>query len=450
MSIKHGETTNHLLSRIPTEKEIPEQLGKYLLHKEIGRGTCGVVYRAYDPFVNRDVAIKLAMSDTAFDASSSLQENREFFAEAHAAGMLHHPHIVSVFDAGMEDGFSYIVMEYVDGETLSSFTRATGKNLSVNQVVDVIFKCAKALDYSHKRGVLHRDIKPSNIMLTDDGVTKIMDFSIAEILQGNARVKPENVMGSPAYMAPEQLRRQELGPAADLYSLGAVMYHLLASEPPYSATDMKGLFEKVKYEPPPRLADRRPDLPDILCSVCDRLLIKDPDLRFQSGNELALQLTRIYNKLSFADRQISRSENRDSIRSLRFFAEFEEGEIDEILTASSMLSFHAGDTIIREGDIDNAFYIIAVGRASVQKGHKEMMALGKGDVFGEIGFLTAAKRTASVVAVTEVLALKVNAVAMEQVSESCQLRYYKVFCETLIYRLSMTSAKLSAQKTEAG
>lgn len=446
MSKTHGDTTNHLLSRIPTDKEIPEQLGKYLLQKEIGRGTCGVVYRAYDPFVNRDVAIKLALSDTSFDPSSSLQENREFFAEAHAAGMLHHPHIVSVFDAGIVDGFSYIVMEYVDGDTLARYTKASGKNLTVNQIVDVVFKCAKALDYSHKRGVLHRDIKPSNIMLTDDGVAKIMDFSIAEMLQGNSRVKPESIMGSPAYMAPEQLRRQELGPTADLYSLGAVMYHLFANEPPYSAADMRGLFELVKYAPPPRLAERRPDLPEVLTLVCDRLLSKDPDLRFQSGGDLAIQLTRIYNQLSFADRQISRSENRDSLRNLRFFAEFEEGEIDEILSASTMLTFHAGDTIIREGDIDNAFYIIAVGRATVKKGAKEMMPLGKGDVFGEIGFLTAAKRTASVVAVTEVLALKVNAVSMEQVSQACQLRYYKVFCETLIYRLSMTSAKLSAQR----
>lgn len=428
---------------IPNSSQIPDQLGKYLLQEEIGRGTCGVVYKAYDPFVARDVAMKLALSDTALDPTESMQQNREFFAEAHAAGMLHHPHIVSVFDAGVEDSISYIVMEYVEGGTLSEFVRDKGA-MPVNQAVDVVFKCAKALDYSHKRGVLHRDIKPGNIMLADDASTaKIMDFSIAEMLQGNT-IRPETVVGSPAFMSPEQVRRQDMGPSSDLYSLGAVLYYILAGEPPFIAHDIRRLLDMVKSLPATNLQEKNKNIPESVARVVSKLLDKNPDNRYQSGQDLAAELTRINTQLTQQERQLSRTESRDSLRRLRFFDEFEDAEIDEFMTASSMLSFHAGEVIIKEGEIDNAFYIVVVGSVSVSKGGTNMMTLGKGDVFGEIAFLTATRRTATVRAESEVLALKINAAAMDQVSDQVQLRYYRVFCENLIYRLSITSAKLSA------
>ncbi len=429
--------------RIPSQKQIPDQIGKYLLQKEIGRGTCGVVYTAYDPFVARDVAIKLAITESSMDPGESIQQNREFFAEAHAAGMLHHPHIVSVFDAGVEEGISYIVMEFIDGQTLAELCRVDG-GIPVDQAVDILFQCAKALDYSHRRGVLHRDIKPGNIMYSKDGTAKIMDFSIAEVMQGEVRLRPDAVVDSPAFMSPEQVRKQDMRPSSDLYSLGAVAYYLLCGEPPFVAQDIKSLLEMVKLAPPPDPRLKRPELPEVLVDIVMRLLQKDPEVRYQTGQELAADLSRLHSRLREADRQINRSENRDSLRRLRFFNQFDDEQIDEFLNASSMLSFRPGDTIIREGNIDNAFYIIVVGQVKVSKGGKELMTLSKGDVFGEIAFLSAVKRTATVDAQTEVLALKINAAAMEQVSEGCQLQYYKVFCETLIYRLSVTSAKLSA------
>ena len=438
-----GSTSKNRPAHIPTREQIPEQVGKYLLQKEIGRGTCGVVYTAYDPFVARDVAIKLAVTESSMDPSESVQQNREFFAEAHAAGMLHHPHIVSVFDAGVEEGISYIVMEYVDGQTLSELIRGP-EDVSIEQVVDVIFQCAKALDYSHKRGVLHRDIKPGNIMFSRDGVAKIMDFSIAEVLQGEMRLRPESVVGSPAFMSPEQVRKGEMGASSDLYSLGAVMYFMLCGEPPYVAQDIRRLLEMVKLAPVPDPRNRHPDLPDLLVEILLKLLAKQPEDRFQSGQELANELSRLHTSLRETEHRINRAENRDSLRRLRFFDQFTDAQIDEFMHASNMLSFRPGDTIIREGNIDNAFYIVVVGQVRVSKGGKELMTLGKGDVFGEIAFLSAVKRTATVDAATEVLALKISATAMEQVSDGCQLQYYKVFCETLIYRLSVTSAKLSA------
>lgn len=422
----------------------PEKIGKYEIRGELGRGSCGVVYRGFDPFVQRDVAIKVARQDPSkLSGASTAQTHASFFTEARAAGMLQHPHIVALYDAGAEGDLNYIVMEYINGDTLLPLCRKKGPRATVDQVLDVAFKCAKALDYSHSKGVLHRDIKPSNIMITQDGVPKIMDFSIAEINAQPAAMS--GVVGSPMYMSPEQVRAEPLGAPSDLYALGAVMFHLLTGEAPFYAEEVQRLFELIKTQPAPPLSVIRPELPPQLCEIVERLLRKDPAERYQTGADLALALARLHDKLKNAEKQVTRRENRDSLRRLRFFDSFSDEEIDEIINASSMVTFQPGQTIIEEGALENTFYLLAVGSAEVRKNNKTLHTLKKGDCFGEIGFLTAAKRTATVVATTQTLVLKANATLMEQLSQDCQLRFYKVFVETLIYRLSVTSAKLSAK-----
>ncbi|MFA5941263.1 MAG: serine/threonine-protein kinase [Sinimarinibacterium sp.] len=425
--------------------QAPERIGKYEVRGEVGRGGCGVVYKGFDPFVQRDVALKVALQDAA--VRSDEDHKRAFFAEARAAGMLQHPHIVSLYDAGVEGDLSYIVMEFIDGETLLPMCRPNTARMPLEQVIDIGFKCAKALDYAHSKGVLHRDIKPSNIMLMRDGTPKLMDFSIAEIRSGDGDDSPRTVIGSPPYMSPEQIGRQPMGPASDLYSMGAVLFQLLTGTPPFTNAQIPELFRAIRNQPAPQLKELRPDVPEVLSDVVARLLLKDPTQRFQSGGELASMLTRLFDQLHNAGQQISRRESRDSLRRLHFFNGFGDDEIDEILNASTMITCAPGETLIKEGEIDNALFIIALGSADVSKGGKVISRLDKGDCIGEIGFLSAARRTATVVAASRVLALKVNATLMDQVSRDCQLRFYKVFTETLIYRLSMTSAKLSALST---
>ncbi len=420
----------------------PAQIGKYEVRGEIGRGACGVVYKGFDPFVQRDVALKVALHDSNFREDDGSE--RVFFAEARAAGMLQHPHVVSLYDAGVEGELSYIVMEYIDGETLMPLCRPKGPRPPLSQVLDIIFKCAKGLDYAHAKGVLHRDIKPSNIMLTRDGIPKVMDFSIAEVMSAGVSDQKKAVVGSPLYMSPEQIKREPLTAASDLYALGAVMFQLLTGSPPFPNAEIPELFKAIRLQPAPRIKDLRPELPDGVSDIVERLLRKEPSQRYQSGQELASALTRLFEQLRLSDAQVSRRESRDSLHRLHFFNGFSDQDIEEILNASTMATFMPGQTVIEEGGIDNSFYIIARGSAEVRKGGKTLHQLEKGDCFGEIGYLTAAKRTASVIAINQVLALKVNATLMEQVSTDCQLRFYKVFTETLIYRLSVTSAKLSA------
>jgi len=437
-----SETQTQSVTRGPNSA--PEKIGKYEVRGELGRGSCGIVYKGFDPFVQRDVAIKVAEQDPAkFKDVSGSQAHASFFIEARAAGMLQHPHIVATYDAGSEGLLNYIVMEYVDGDTLMPLCRKKGPRAPVDQVIDIAFKCAKALDFAHSKGVLHKDIKPANIMLTKEGVPKIMDFSIAEISAAPSALT--GVVGSPMYMAPEQVRAEALGPWTDLYALGAVIFHLLAGEAPFYAEEVQRLFVLIKSQPPPPLNVIRPELPHQICEIVERLLSKNPADRYQTGGELATALTRLNDKLKNADKLISRRENRDSLRRLNFFNSFADEEIDEIIKAGSMMTFQPGQNIIEEDALDNAFFLLVVGSAEVRKKGKALHTLAKGDAFGEVGFLTAAKRTASVVANTQVMALKISSTLMDQLSQDCQLKFYKVFTEMLIYRLSMTSAKLSAK-----
>ena len=429
------------------EPPLPDKIGKYEIHQLVGKGSCGFVYKGFDPFVRRDVAVKTSRGFTEDHSHDEEAIRRAFFTEAHAAGMLSHPHIVSLYDAGSEAGMNYLVMEYVDGDTLMPACLKNGARLPVEKVVDIIFKCAKALDYSHSKGVLHRDIKPTNIMLTRDGVPKVMDFSVAEVNDPNAAVDAKrNAVGSPLYMSPEQVQRHKLEPASDLYSLGVVMYQLLTGETPYGGLDLPQLFAAIRHAPVPQIEAKRPDLPRELSTLINRLLAKKVEERYQSGRELGNDLLRIFERLKQADVNLSRRENRDSLRSLRFFDSFSDEEIVEILDASHLLSYAPGAEIVREGEIDSTFYLIARGNAEVRKGNIPIDTLMKGDCFGEIGFLTATRRTATVVAVNQVLALRVSSTLLDQVSADCQLRFYKIFTQTLIYRLSLTNAKLSAAK----
>jgi serine/threonine-protein kinase len=410
------------------------KLGKYDLVEEVGRGAYGVVYRGRDPFVQRDVAIKIALGAAAEKADDV------FFAEARAAGKMNHPYIASLYDAAKEGGQRYIVMEYIQGETLKRFCDPDGPRLKVERVVDIMLKCSLALDYVHKNGVLHKDIKPANIMLTADGTPKLMDFGIAAAAHAQPGERVSRVEGSPMFMSPEQCRGLPLTAASDLYALGALMYILLTGQPMFVASSPKELFLLVKTTPAPSLKGVK-GIPEGLAAIVDRLLAKDPAARYQSGRELAEELAAVGEHLRTGGRRKSLVISDKTLKELRFFKAFTGGELKELLDASTTVVNRAGEVIIKEGEMDNCLYILLAGLAEVRKGRQLIALLEKGDVFGEIGFLYAVKRTASVVATTDVMALKVNSTLLEQMSEQCQLHYYKVFTENLILRLALTTDK---------
>jgi eukaryotic-like serine/threonine-protein kinase len=409
------------------------KLGKYDLIEEVGRGAYGVVYRGRDPFVQRDVAIKIPLGAAAEKADDV------FFAEARAAGRMNHPYIASLYDAAKEEGQRYIVMEYIKGETLKRFCEPGGPRLKLERIVDIMLKCSLALDYVHKNGVLHKDIKPANIMLTADGTPKLMDFGIAATeVQSGQRVT--RVEGSPMFMSPEQVSGKPLSPASDLYSMGALLYILITGQPMWVASSPKELFMFVRTEPAPSLAGIK-GVPELLVKIVERLLAKDAAARYQSGRELGEDLASVAEHLRTGGRRKSLVISDKALKDLRFFKAFKSGELRELMDASTTVVNRAGEVIIKEGETDNSLYILLAGLAEVRKGKQLITLLEKGDVFGEIGFLYAVRRTASVVATTDVMALKVNSTLLEQMSEQCQLHYYKVFTENLILRLALTTDK---------
>jgi len=437
------------MSRPPAFHNIPDAIGKYLIKGELGKGSMGMVYEGFDPFVQRRVAIKIALSDPNAGKDSTFQ--RSFFTEAHAAGKLQHPHIVSVYDAGVEGYQNYIVMEYVHGHTLRDFLPEK-KRLPVSDVIDIIFKCAKALDYAHREGVVHRDIKPANIMLSDDNVVKIMDFGIAQLesMESGTATQSQGNVGSPYYMSPEQLSGDNIGPQSDIYALGVVLYQMLTGRPPFVAENYHSLMYQIMNVAPPDVRDCCKNLPESLALIIKRAMAKNMDERFKTGQEFANALSSLFDELRYAGKQIEDVEKLEMLSQLAFFQGFEKHIINAIMQVATWINFEVGDTIINEGDIDDTFYIMVTGTAEVTKSRRTIGWLYKGDCFGEIGFLTHQKRTATIIAKSSLTLMKLNATVMEEVSESGQLRFYKSFTEALIKRLSQTNKQLTevSQKSD--
>ena len=422
------------VTEISRSKDVPDKIGKYVIINKIGRGSTGEVYLSHDPYYRRDVAIKVYNLEEDSDPQRASVSRKMFYNEAHMVGMLQHPNIMPIYDAGQEDGKYYVVTEHIQGaRTLAAYCKPDNL-LRVDDVVEIIYKCAKALHYAHGRGVIHRDIKPSNVMLTIDNDVRIIDFGIAIVSDSDVS-RIEGIAGSPSYMSPEQVQSEDLTARSDLYSLGAVMYELLTGFRPFRADNLSKLLHQIVYATPPPIHTYREDLPEELEHVVAMTMQKNPDTRPASGAVMAAELTRVYKDLRQKYDTLDNQEHFDLLRTLRFFHEFSHAEIWEVLRASDWAEYRDGDDIVREGDSDDRFYIIVSGNVDVVKSSDFVGELTAGDCFGETSYVRGAKRQASIVAKGPVTMLRVSSTLMEQVSSSCQLRFNKRFLRALITRL---------------
>lgn len=440
-------------------RNVPQRIGKYEIVREVGEGSTGTVYLSHDPYYGRDVAIKLYYDDFGGDEDKSRAARKMFLSEAHMVGMLQHPQLMPIYDAGEENGHCYVVTEYVQGaRTLAAFCRQDDL-LPVDQVVEIIFKCAKALHYAHSRGVIHRDIKPSNIMYTQDGDVRIIDFGIALVSDSEVS-RLEGIAGSPSYMSPEQAQGQPLTNRSDIYSLGAVMYELLTGTRPFRAGNLAKLMHQIIYATPPPIHTLRREVPEELEEVVATALQKDTGKRYRSGQDLAAALTRVHQKLRTRTPHMDQNEQLAMLRRLKFFHEFSPGEIAEVLKASTWQNCSADEEIVREGDMDDRFYVLVAGNCAVERNGIVLGRLGTGDCFGESSYVPGARRAATVRANSSVTVLKVGATLLEQSSASCQLRFNRVFLRALIERLqkaedtaevqALTFSRMARQAVRAG
>ena len=428
--------------------DAPKKIGKYQIVEEAGRGSMGIVYKAIDPFSNRTVAIKLAHKHFVDENTDDGERFRKlFFNEAHAAGGLDHPNILNIFDADVDGDLCYLVMEYVTGaQTLELYSRAESL-LPVREVVGIIYKVAKALDYAHRQGVIHRDIKPSNILLTDERDVKIADFSIAMITRGDTTTTQfTGFLGSPLYMSPEQINEEPLSGTSDIFALGAVMYKMLTGHHPFLGENLGAIHKKITQEDPIPITEYRKDLPEGLSYSLKRMLKKNPKKRYAMGLDLAADLAVIFEDLDSVSTEDSLREKFSRIEDLGFFKGFTDADIWELLRACTWQNYPTGTSVIKEGESDHAFYIVLSGVVGIEKNGHQVDILQEGDCFGEMGYLARAQRTATVVAKTDVSLMRVNASTIDRAATDTQLRFLKVFVRTLINRLSETTQSLSTQE----
>lgn len=275
-----------------------KRFGRYEVVAELGSGAMGVVYKARDPKIDRFVAVK-----TISLSSQNPEEQREyrerFFLEAQAAGRLLHPGIVTIFDTGEDpDGhIAFIVMEFIAGQSLDRLLSEKTKKLTLDTALLLTEELAEALDHAHGQGVIHRDMKPANILVTTEGHAKIADFGIAKLNLSNLTL-PGRVLGTPAYMSPEQLEGEAVDRRSDLFSLGAILYHMVTGYGPFQGNSATTVCFKVANREPVRATALDPDLPPELDAVIARAMAKDPAQRYQRGLEFALDLRELRERIS--------------------------------------------------------------------------------------------------------------------------------------------------------
>jgi serine/threonine-protein kinase len=270
-------------------------LGRYEISGELGRGAMGIVYKGEDPTIHRTVAIKtLRLSE--FEEGELTDIKERFFREAESAGLLNHPNIVSIYDAGEEHDLAYIAMEYLHGEDLVKYTHK-GKLFPLRGVLNIITQVADALDYAHKNNVVHRDIKPANIMLLKDtDKIKVTDFGIARITS-SSKTKTGVVLGTPSYMSPEQVSGKKLDGRSDIFSLGVVLFEMLTGQKPFVSEDMTSLMFQIAKEKHPSARKFNPKIPLIVEKVIDKALIKDVNQRYQNADLMSEHLRKIIDRI---------------------------------------------------------------------------------------------------------------------------------------------------------
>src|SRR5882757_2421253 len=262
-----------------------QTVGRYEITGELGRGAMGVVYKALDPTIGRTVALKTMRLDVhGLDAQEMV---RRFQNEARAAGVLNHPNIVTIYDAGEQDGIFYIAMEFIEGTTLHELL-AEKRVLATEEVLQLTRQICRGLDYAHSNGIAHRDIKPANIMITGNGTVKIMDFGIAK--SGGQVTNTGQVLGTPNYMAPEQVKGRQLDGRSDLFSLGVILYEMLTGEKPFVGQNVTTIIYKIVNENPITPRDLDVTVHPGLSAIVTKALAKAPDDRYQTGADLVRDL----------------------------------------------------------------------------------------------------------------------------------------------------------------
>jgi len=423
-----------------------DKIGKYEIVRKLGTGATSTVYLAVDPFNKQQVAIKLFDLEKLLDHSNAKKYRKLLMTEASLAGKLSHPHIAQIQDAVMEGDLNYMVMEYVDGSTLEQYTELDNL-LPISAIAEIIYKCCKALEYAQYQGVIHRDIKPANILLQGKTNIKISDFGAAVLRSSKTTTQVAGV-GSPAYMSPEQVQERTLTHQTDIYSLGAVMYHLLTGSLPFDVNNSLSMIYHILNVDPLPPSKLRHDIPPELDAIVQRAMEKDTAKRYQTWDEFARDLVGFFSYAAPVQEEVFETEKFDTIRSLAFFRNFSDAELWEMLRISKWHKVPDEEYILHEGETGRSFYILAQGTVRVAKHDKLLNVLNRGDCFGEMAHLSENDfiRDTDVIAQEDVVLIEIDPDMIMHTTTECRLLIGDAFLRLLVKRLSMADTRASQIK----
>ena len=426
-------------------------IGKYEIQKLLGKGATGSVWLATDSFAGREVAIKV-LDSALHDPEEARRQLKFFQNEASLAGKLRHPHIVSIFDAGIDkkDGkdLRYLVMEVVEGTSLQPYCDP-GALLPMARTAQIAYKCCRALEYANTVGVVHRDIKPANIMLRPDFDIKVSDFGAAQLSRSDTT--QVSGVGSPAYMSPEQIRGgEEIDFRSDMFSLGGVMYHMLTGARPFGGSTAWELMEEILSKDLPAPSALQAGIPPALDDIVLRALGKSRDDRFGSWDDFAARLEPMLAEEDATISQLSDIEEFNAMRRLAFFRRFSDLELWEVVRTCRCRKVMAGTELIREGVEDDHIYVVATGLLTVTQKGKLLNAVSPGDCVGEMVYArrSSAPRSATVTAVEMSWVLGLRIQDIDGFSDSCRARFSEAFLSIMAERLSMLGGRLVALMQE--
>ena len=430
---------------------LPSHIGKYRVLRRLGEGATAEVFLCHDDFKGQDVAIKRVRPSAAGDPTDSRFSDRFFAAEAALVGRLNHPNVVQILDAVADPVAPYLVMEYVPGSTLRPFCRAD-QLLPLELVVEIGFKCEMALGYVYRQGLIHRDVKPANLLavMNNGAITDVKISDFGSVLNMDSEVTQIYRVGSLAYMSPEQLDGGTLDARADMYSLGAVLYHLIAGRPPFDAQIQSAMMQQIYHVKPGSLAALRDGVSPGLDAMVQRALAKNPADRYANWEEFAQALSGLITNQQVPRGQLQGvldSERFNLLRSLDFFSSFGDVELWEVVHRARWQRFHFGHALYRKGEEGNSFHILAQGAVEVFRDGKKVAQLGSGTSIGEMAYLAPnpeLKRHSTDVIVTEpATTISFTPQTLMQISPGCRHQFDAAFIRVLVRRLHVAHEALA-------
>ncbi|MGH8161724.1 MAG: serine/threonine-protein kinase [Gammaproteobacteria bacterium] len=422
----------------------PWQIGRYVITRELGRGSTSRVYLAHDPDLGGDVALKLYHDDSV--RPERARTRRKLFAnEGVLVGKLVHPNIARVLDSGEDGGRPYVACEYLSGaKPLSAHTRLSTL-LPQRRVVEILFACAKALDYAHGLGVIHRDIKPSNVLITSDGIPKLLDCGIA-VMSFTGTQTVTGLVGSPSYMAPEQVRDGTATVRSDVYSLGVMGYELLSARRPFYGENLSHLVHQIIYATPRPLSRLRASVPAELEAVVAQAMEKDPERRFPNALAMAARLAWVLDAFNRDSGTLDQHARFDFLRYLPLFQDFGYSEVWEVASRSEWRSYDEGEAIVTAGSHERALFVVVSGEVVVERKNGTIRRLHRGQFFGELNLVSAHARMPAVRAATPAELMRFDVKQLEAISTTSQLAFHKLFNRMLVHRLERSKER--AAKSE--